>query len=101
MATVTTNDVTDDLIAERCSAHACCIRAPKVDADAGFDHLRGEWHLQWMSDDGAWFLAPPHGNVFEIRVEPGADAIAALEVEGARLEDVRRASHRDSLFPPC
>jgi hypothetical protein len=101
MPTATTDDVTDDVIAERCTAHACCIRAPKVDTDPGFDHLRGEWHLRWIPDDGAWFLAPPHGNVFEIRVEPGADPVAALEVEGVRLADVRRASERDSLFPPC
>lgn len=92
---------TDDVTAERCSTHVCCIRAPLVAAEPGFEHLRGEWHLQWVEADGAWFLAPPRGNVFEIRVAAGEDPVAALEVEGVRLDDVRRASERRSLFPPC
>jgi hypothetical protein len=101
MPTATTDDMTDDVIAERCSAHDCCIRAPEVDVEPGYDRLRGEWHLQWMSADSAWFLAPPRGNVFEIRVAPDDDPLAALEVEGVRLDAVRRASERDDLFPPC
>jgi hypothetical protein len=92
---------TDDVIAERCARHVCCIRAPRVDVAPGFDHLRGEWHLQWVPDDGAWFLAPPKGNVFEIRVPAGEDPVGALEVEGAELDEPRHAIARDSLFPPC
>ena len=91
--------MTDDVTAERCSTHTCCIRAPGVDAEPGLEHLRGEWHLQWFESDGAWFLAPPNGNVFEIRVAGGEDPVAALEVEGVQLDEVRRAS--GSLFPPC
>ena len=91
--------MTDDVTAERCSTHACCIRAPHVDVDAGLEHLRGEWHLQWIPDDGAWFLAPPKGNVFEIQVAAGEDPVAALDVPGVHLDDVRQAS--GSLFPPC
>jgi hypothetical protein len=37
--------------------------------------------------------------VFEIRVAAGGDPVAALEVEGVQLDEVRRAS--GSLFPPC
>ena len=91
--------MTDDVTAERCANHVCCIRAPRVDVDPGFEHLRGEWHLQWFEADGAWFLAPPNGNVFEIRVAAGEDPVAALVVDGVQFDDVRRAS--GSLFPPC
>jgi hypothetical protein len=93
--------MTDDATAERCSTHTCCIRAAQVDVDPGYEHLRGEWHLQWVEEDGAWFLAPPRGNVFEIRVAADADAVASLAVEGVRLDEVRRVSERESLFPPC
>ena len=44
---------------ERCTEHACCFRAPGVVAAPGFAHLAGEWHLEWMSNDSAWFLVPP------------------------------------------
>ncbi|HEX5937215.1 MAG TPA: hypothetical protein VFZ75_05940 [Actinomycetota bacterium] len=94
-------NVTDEGTARGCARHTCCILAPNVDVEPGFDHLRGEWHLQWVPGDGAWFLAPPKGNVFEIRVAAGEDPVAALEVEGVKLDEVRRAVAGDSLFPPC
>ena len=74
-----------------------CIQAPHVDVDAGLEHLRGEWHLHPRRRG----VVPgaPKGNVFEIQVAAGEDPVAALEVHGVHLDDVRHAS--GSLFPPC
>lgn len=86
---------------EPCSEHACCIRAGWVPASPGFSHLAGEWHLHWMPDDSAWFLVPPRGNVWEIRVTEGADPVGELAVDGMRFEDIREEIARNGLFPPC
>jgi hypothetical protein len=91
----------DEIVAERCTEHRCCIRVPRVEASAGLPHLAGEWHLRWFPDDGAWFLVPPQGNVREVLVEKGADATDELSVDGVLFDAVRRAIHRDALFPPC
>jgi hypothetical protein len=91
----------DDGVAERCRAHDCCIRVPRMAASVGFSHLAGEWHLRWMSDDRAWFLVPPQGNVREIRVAEDADPAEELSVDGVEFESVRHAIARDGLFPPC
>jgi hypothetical protein len=85
---------------ERCEDHSCCLRAPII-AAPGFEHLAGDWHLQWMPDDSAWFLVPPRGNVREVRVLGGADPPGELAVEGAFFEDVRAEIARGGLFPPC
>ena len=92
---------TDDSLAELCAQHSCCIRVPRVETSPEFSHLAGEWHLMWMPDDSAWFLAPPRGNVWEIRVTTGADPTAQLAVDGVMFDDVRRAIDREALFPPC
>jgi hypothetical protein len=91
----------DDSVAERCREHDCCIRVPRVETSPDLSHLAGEWHLRWMPDDRAWFLVPPQGNVFEIRVAEDADPAGELAVDGVGLDDVRLAIARDGLFPPC
>lgn len=93
--------MTNDGPLEPCREHACCIRALEVQASPGYSHLAGEWHLQWMSDDSAWFLVPPHGNVWEIRVTEGADPVGELAVDGVRFDGIREAIARSALFPPC
>lgn len=93
--------MTDDNRAERCAEHRCCIRVPRVEASPGFSHLAGEWHLMWMPSDQAWFLAPPQGNVREIRVTDEADPTDELAVDGVMFDDIRRAIDQDALFPPC
>jgi hypothetical protein len=91
-----------DVTAARCAKHACCIHVPHLEASDGNPHLTGEWHLQWMENDGAWFLVPPFGNVIEVRVGPIVDPIGELVVEGVpAFEAVRIAIERDGLFPPC
>jgi len=89
-----------DVTAARCASHGCCIHVPRLEAPDA-PHLTGEWHLEWMGDDGAWFLVPPQGNVIEIRVPEGADPPGELAVDGVAFDDVRRAIERDGLFPPC
>jgi hypothetical protein len=87
---------------EPCSEHTCCIRARDVRTSSDTSHLAGEWHLQWMADDGAWFLVPPQGNVWEIRVTEGADPVGELAVDGVvSFDDIRAAIARQGLFPPC
>ena len=54
-----------------------------------------------MSNDSAWFLVPPHGNVWEIRVLGGADPVGELEVEGVLFDGIREEIARNRLFPPC
>jgi uncharacterized lipoprotein YddW (UPF0748 family) len=92
---------TDDNLAERCTGHDCCIRVPRLEASPGFPHLAGEWHLRWFPDDHSWFLVPPRGNVREVVVPEDADATNELSVDGVMFDDVRRAIHRNALFPPC
>lgn len=91
----------DEIVAERCTVHGCCIRVPRVESSPELPHLAGEWHLRWFPADSAWFLVPPQGNVREVLVAKGADAIDELSVDGVLFDDVRRAIHRDALFPPC
>lgn len=91
----------DDDGLERCVQHPCCIRAPRVEASQGSARLAGEWHLCWVPDDSAWFLVPPRGNIWEIRVRHGGDPVGELAVEGVRFGDVRDAIERRGLFPPC
>jgi hypothetical protein len=55
----------------------------------------------WMRDDSAWFLAPPQGNVWEIRVTGDADPAGELAVDGVMFEDIRREIDQKGLFPPC
>jgi hypothetical protein len=86
---------------ERCEEHTCCFRAPGILAAPGFEHLAGDWHLQWMPDDSAWFLVPPRGNVREVRVPGGADPPGELAVEGVLFDDIRAEIARGGLFPPC
>lgn len=86
---------------ERCGEHPCCFRAPGILAAPGFEHLAGDWHLQWWPNDSAWFLVPPRGNVREIRVSRGADPAGELAVEGALFDDIRAEIARSGLFPPC
>jgi hypothetical protein len=93
--------MTDDSLAELCVEHSCCIRAPRVEASPEVSHLAGEWHLMWMRDDSAWFLAPPQGNVWEIRVPGDADPAGELAVDGVMFEDIRREIDQKGLFPPC
>ena len=90
-----------DVSVERCDEHRCCIRANDVAASPEFPHLAGEWHLEWMPHDSAWFLVPPHGNVIEIRVLDGADPVGELIVDGAPFDGIRDVIARDGLFPPC
>ena len=90
-----------DVTAARCTKHACCIHVAHLEAAEGLAHLTGEWHLEWMGDDSAWFLVPPQGNVVEIRVPDGAEPPGELAVDGVPFEEVRRAIQRDRLFPPC
>ncbi len=92
---------TNDGAAERCTEHDCCIRVTQIEASPGFSHLAGEWHLRWFPNDHAWFLVPPQGNVREVLVPEDADATNELSVEGVMFDDVRRAIHRNALFPPC
>ena len=87
--------------AARCTKHVCCILVPQLEASDGFAHLSGEWHLEWMGDDSAWFLVPPQGNVIEVRVPKGGDAPGELAVDGVPFEGVRAVIERDRLFPPC
>ena len=91
----------DESVAEPCTEHACCIRAPRLEASPEFSHLAGEWHLRWYPDDHSWFLAPPQGNIREVLVAHDADPTEELSVDGVMFDDVRRAIHRDALFPPC
>jgi hypothetical protein len=93
--------MTSDGLVARCERHACCIHVPRIEASPGFEHLAGEWHLQWMANDGAWFLAPPQGNVFEIRIADGADATDELAVDGVAFDPIRAEIRRLGLFPPC
>jgi hypothetical protein len=93
--------MTNDGSVEVCAEHACCIRAAHVDGSSASSPLAGVWHLRWMPDDSAWFLVPPRGNVWEIRVEAGEDPVGELEVDGMRFDDIRRSIVRDGLFPPC
>ena len=93
--------MTNEVGVERCMQHACCLRASGVVAAAESPHLAGEWHLEWMSNDSAWFLVPPHGNVREIRVLGGADPVDELEVDGVLFDDIRGEIARNGLFPPC
>jgi hypothetical protein len=93
--------MTSDAGVERCTQHACCLLAHGVAADDAFPQLAGEWHLQWMTDDSAWFLVPPHGNVHEIRVPDGADPPGELAVDGALFDGIREEIARNGLFPPC
>ncbi len=93
--------MTDGSLPERCTEHDCCIRVPRIETLPDFSHLAGEWHLQWMPDDRAWFLVPPQGNVREIRVAEDADPTKELAVEGVVFDDVRQAIDRGGLFPPC
>lgn len=93
--------MTSDAGVERCTQHACCLRAHGVAAADAFPHLAGEWHLQWMTDDSAWFLVPPHGNVREIRVPGGADPPGELAVDGVLFDVIREEIARNGLFPPC
>lgn len=86
---------------ERCGEHPCCFRAPGILAAPGYEHLAGDWHLQWWPDDSAWFLVPPRGNVREVRVLGGADPPGELAVEGALFDDIRAEIARGGLFPPC
>jgi hypothetical protein len=86
---------------EICSEHTCCIHAPRVETTNHASHLAGEWHLRWMPDDSAWFLVPPKGNVWEIRVTDGADPVEALAVEGVVFDGIRDTIARQGLFPPC
>jgi hypothetical protein len=90
-----------EMTAARCAKHACCIHVPRLEAADGFAHLSGEWHLEWMGDDSAWFLVPPQGNVIEIRVPRDGDAPGELTVDGVPFEGVRAVIERDGLFPPC
>jgi hypothetical protein len=91
----------DDRVAERCSEHDCCIRVTQIKASPDYAHLAGEWHLRWFPNDHAWFLVPPQGNVREVVVPEDADATNELLVDGVMFDDVRRAIHRNALFPPC
>ena len=93
--------MTNEVGVERCTQHACCLRASGVAAAAGSPHLAGEWHLEWMSNDSAWFLVPPHGNVFEIRILGGTDPVAELQVERVLFDGIREEIARNGLFPPC
>jgi hypothetical protein len=93
--------MTSDGSVEICTSHPCCIHAPHVETSNDSSHLAGEWHLQWMPDDSAWFLAPPRGNVWEIRVTDGADPVGELAVEGVAFDDIRDTIAREGLFPPC
>jgi hypothetical protein len=86
---------------EHCDEHPCCLRANDITASPGFPHFAGDWHLEWMPDDSAWFLVPPHGNVIEIRVLGGADPVGELSVDGAPFDGIREVIDRDGLFPPC
>ena len=95
------SEVKGDSVVEHCREHDCCIWVQRMAASSAFSHLAGEWHLQWMPDDRAWFLVPPRGNVREIRVAEDADPTKELAVEGVVFDDVRRAIDRDGLFPPC
>src|SRR5919106_4635305 len=79
---------------ERCEEHRCCLLAHSVEAEPGSPYLAGAWHLEWMSDDSAWFLVPPHGNVFEIRVLGGADPAGELAVEGVSFDVIREEIER-------
>jgi len=91
----------NEMTAARCEQHACCILVPQLEAADGFAHLSGEWHLEWMGDDSAWFLVPPQGNVIEVRVPKDGDAPRELAVDGVPFDGVRAVIERDGLFPPC
>ena len=91
----------EQIVAERCIEHPCCIRVPHVEASPELPHLTGEWHLRWFPDDSAWFVVPPQGNVREVLVAKDADATDALSIDGVAFDEVRRAIDRDALFPPC
>jgi hypothetical protein len=93
--------MSDESPVELCPEHRCCIRVPRVEAAPGFSHLVGEWHLRWFPDDRTWFLTPPRGNVWEIRVTDGADPAGELAVDGMMFDDIRRQIDRKALFPPC
>ena len=93
--------MTNDGSIEVCSEHPCCIRALRVETSSEASHLAGEWHLQWMPDDSAWFLVPPRGNVWEIRVTHGADPVDELAVEGVTFDAIRASIAGQGLFPPC
>lgn len=92
---------TNDIAVERCARHDCCIRVPRIATSPEASHLAGEWHLRWFPDDRSWFLAPPQGNIHEVLVRDGEDPTDALVIDGVMFDDVRRAIHRGSLFPPC
>jgi len=93
--------MTDDSSAELCADHGCCIRVPRVETSPESSHLAGEWHLMWMAGDSAWFLVPPQGNVWEIRVTGNADPTRELTVDGVMFDGIRRAIDQKALFPPC
>jgi hypothetical protein len=93
--------MTGESLAQLCAEHSCCIRVPRVEASPELPHLTGEWHLMWMPDDSAWFLVPPHGNVWEIRVADDAYPPGELAVDGVMFDDIRQAIDRKALFPPC
>ena len=93
--------MTEDNPAELCAEHNCCIHVPRVEASPELAHLAGEWHLMWMPDDSAWFLVPPQGNVWEIRVTGDAHPTGELAVDGVMFDDIRRVIDRKALFPPC
>jgi hypothetical protein len=87
--------------AEHVEAERCCIRVPRVESSPELPLLAGEWHLRWFPADSAWFLVPPQGNVREVLVAKDADATDELSVDGVMFDDIRRAIHRNGLFPPC
>lgn len=93
--------MTENSLAEHCTRHVCCIRAPMVEPSPGSSQPAGEWHLRWIPDDRTWFLVPPQGNVREVRVAEDADPTTELVLEGLVLGDIRRVIERDALFPPC
>ena len=93
--------MSENNLAERCTKHVCCIRAPLVEASPGSSQPTGEWHLRWIPNDRTWFLVPPQGNVREVRVAEGADPTHELMVDGLIFDDIRRAIERGALFPPC
>ena len=93
--------MTNDGAITICTEHECCIRVPQVQASDASSPLTGLWHLRWMPDDSAWFLVPPQGNVFEIRVSEGTDPAGALAVDGVPFEAIREEIARNGLFPPC
>jgi hypothetical protein len=93
--------MTDGSVVERCHDHRCCLVARDLQASPGAAHLAGTWHLQWMSDDSAWFLVPPQGNVREVRVLGEADPVGELTIDVVGFDDARAEIARSGLFPPC